>query len=247
MLVENAEVKYLSAGLPELSTIAVFGGIGIGYTAGKLSPAPMSVPANFSERFGFDIEDIVTIRQVHGNEVIKISRKEPSLYASVEADAIITDLPGVAIGVLTADCLPMLLYDPVKKAIAVVHAGWRGTVAGVAERAIEELTKEYATDPDNLQAVIGPHIGPCCYTVGTEVVNEFSAAYGNSTGALSGVGSIKFDLAIANYIQLLKAGVKEKNVSRENPCTMCRADLFHSFRRDGEQAGRQLSFIMIKE
>lgn len=175
---------------------------------------------------------MATVRQVHSATV---------LFATAEGcvgegDALITDLPGLSLAVRTADCLPILLVDPRNRAIAAVHSGWRGTVAGVAINALNKMQENYKTNPIDLVAAIGPGIGPCCYEVGPEVAAEFGL-----------VGRVHLDLANAKRTQLVAAGVPESQIEVLPYCTKCRADLFHSFRRDGEAAGRMLSHIRIHE
>ena len=200
---------------------------------------------NIKECFGVGSEKVITIDQVHGDSVLVLDElKDVSLYKGVEGDAIVTALKNTPIAVRTADCLPILLYDPLKKAIGVVHAGWKSTVKMIAIKAIEAMAKEFGSLPENITAVIGPAIGPCCYIVGPELLWEFeNAKLGLNAFTITG-NSTKLDLALANADQLVKAGLKNKNISSKAPCTSCIIDLYYSYRVEGEGAGRELSIIM---
>jgi YfiH family protein len=138
------------------------------------------------------------------------------------------------VAVKTADCIPVLLIDVRRRAVAAVHAGWRGTVAGIVGRAIDGMRARYDTDPADLHAAIGPGIGKCCYEVGPEVAAQFGEQ-----------GRAHIDLPAANRAQLLTAGVTPARLHASNLCTRCRPDEFHSFRRDKELAGRLYSFVGI--
>lgn len=197
------------------------------------------------EAFSIPVEKLVTVNQVHGSSVLHV--KDGFAYgAPVEADAIITCLPGIPLGIMTADCLPALLFDPVNKAIGAAHAGWKGTVKAVTLNTINEMNKAFGSRPENLIAALGPCIGPCCYTVGENVVNEFKASF-EDTGCFEYAEcGIKLDISLANMSQLLFAGVKKENISFSSMCTACNNSLFFSYRKDGGRTGRQLSFIMLK-
>ena len=206
--------------------------------------------------FGFDASRLLTINQVHGNDVLIINKptRDTFTLSKTSADAIITNQCGIAIGVLTADCVPILLADPVKKIIGVVHAGWKGTAKGVVQKTVETMVKQFGSDKKALLAAIGPSIGSCCYKVDEVVAKEFG---GNEyliplypplkKGESKGDFEWGLDLKRANFIQLLNMGILEKNISVENLCTSCRNDLFFSYRKDGKITGRQLNFIMMKK
>jgi YfiH family protein len=186
----------------------------------------------------------LTVTQVHGCGVHAAAGYLPG--RGPEADVIVTGAKGVAIGVLTADCLPVILYDPVRRAAATVHAGWRGTVKGVCLKAVEALEKTFGTDPADVVAALGPRIGRCCYGVGDEVLEAFRGAFGRVDDYLvSDAGGLRLDLARANADQLRSAGLSRGMVSTEAPCTSCNRGLFFSYRRDGARTGRQMSFIML--
>ena len=247
---------------------------------GGVSPAPFA-SLNFDTRdgdshtnteqnralvaklLGFDTNRLLTMNQVHGSNVLTIDKPVNDIsftgLSKISADAIITNQCGIAIGVLTADCVPILLLDPVKKVIGIVHAGWRGTVKGVVQKAIDAMVKQFDTDKQTILAAIGPSIGPCCYKVDEVVIKELGVLAPDKgiRGQGSGFGVAEFikkqdntwklDLKKANFVQMLDIGLLEKNISVENLCTSCRNDIFFSYRADGRITGRQLNFIMMKK
>ena len=200
--------------------------------------------------FGFDVKRLLTINQVHGNDILLIDKpvKNISGLSKTSADAIITNQCGIAIAVLTADCVPIMLADPVKKVIGVVHAGWRGAVKAVAQKAIEAMIKQFGSDKKQILAAIGPSIGACCYKVDEAVVNEFGVK-GSELGVAEFIKKQdnvwRLDLKKANFVQMLDIGLLEKNISVEDLCTSCRNDLFFSYRADNKKTGRQLNFIQL--
>jgi YfiH family protein len=175
--------------------------------------------------------NLATLRQVHSAICVQASGRAGVLG---EGDALLENRPGSVVAVKTADCLPILLVDEGHGAVAAVHAGWRGTVAGIAQRAVEAMHREFGARPGELHAAIGPGIGKCCYEVGPEVAAQFGQQ-----------GRAHVDLAAANRQQLMDAGVTPERIYASNLCTMCRCEEFHSFRRDKEAAGRLYSFAGI--
>jgi polyphenol oxidase len=154
-----------------------------------------------------------------------------------EADALVTDRPGVTLSIRTADCFPILLADPEHRAIAAIHAGWRGTAEEIVCRTIDTMRSDFGTSPERISAAIGPGIGKCCYEVGEDVARRL----GIEGFGLDAAGHI--DLAAINREQLIRAGVPPSHIDTLGRCTFCDPALFHSYRRDREQAGRMISFI----
>jgi hypothetical protein len=182
---------------------------------------------------------VVTARQVHGSGVLVAGGPET---VATEADAVVTGAGGIAVGVVTADCVPVLLADREHRCAAAVHAGWRGAAAGVLEAAIMRLRDRFDVAPESLEAVIGPAVGPCCYAVGPEVSDAFRARTGETTAAAWSRrdGTLHVDLRAAVRSLLAAAGVTTAAIV--GPCTACDRR-FCSYRRDGAGCGRQLSFI----
>jgi len=188
--------------------------------------------------FGTRVSDIpatfvnlATVKQIHSSQCLAAEGRSGVLG---QADALLENTPGAVVAVKTADCVPVLLVDERNRAVAAVHAGWRGTAAQIAAGAVDAMRRRFGTDPRNLHAAIGPAIGPCCYEVGPEVSAQFGLT-----------GRAHLDLKEINRRQLIEAGVTPEHIDASNLCTMCRADEFHSFRRDKEASGRLYSFVGI--
>lgn len=179
---------------------------------------------------------LMLMRQVHGAVV----RRAP-WDGRPEGDAAVLDRPGLIVGVETADCLPLLLVDPDRRAAAAVHAGWRGTAAGVARAAVQALLAD-GSRPERLLAALGPAIGACCYEVGDELRPHFGPD-GAAFFRPGPRGRPHFDLRLANARQLLEAGLPPARVTHVAECTSCLPDLYPSYRREGAQGGRMISFV----
>lgn len=188
---------------------------------------------------GVDMWALVVPRQVHGAVTAAIGRAS---CAPVQADALVSDVPGRVLCVGTADCVSILVYDPVRIAVAAVHAGWRGTAQQIAREALGQMGVLYDTRPRDCWAALGPAIGPCCYEVGEEVALALPS---EAVEPLSG-GKYRADLAGANVDQLVAAGVPPDHIDRCDWCTGCRADLFFSHRRDAGTTGRMMATIGIR-
>jgi polyphenol oxidase len=215
---------------------------------------------------GADDFTLAPILQFHSDSIhlFGVAHGEPC-----RADASITDRPGVLLAVQTADCVPILLVDPQKRAIAAVHAGWRGTLQRILSKAVGRMQMEFDSDPANLLAAIGPAIGPCCYEVGTEVAAAFSAKFANAAkwfdelrtgdepnplqwlnmmtpGHQPPPKKVLLDLRKANRAQLIEVGVRQENIFVSDLCTSCRKDLLFSYRKEGGQSGRLMAVIGIQ-
>src|SRR6516164_7226865 len=178
------------------------------------------------------------------NPMVQMNRARFTAAAgdAVEGDAAITNLPGVILGVQTADCVPILIADREARSVAAVHAGWRGTAARISEATVERLVERFEIDPKNLIAVIGPHIGACCYEVGEDVAAQIDDT---AIVRMPEFSKPHIDLAAANRAQLVRSGIPESQIETSSLCTKCRDDLFHSYRRDGKAMGHLLSAIGI--
>jgi YfiH family protein len=179
---------------------------------------------------------VLRIRQVHSATILEAP--SPNGDTAREGDGLITNAPGVVVGIKTADCVPVLLADPATHAVAAVHAGWRGSAQNIVSVAVRELVTRYGAHAQDLHAAIGPAIGACCYEVSPEITRQFGGwipEYGDATAPTL------IDLARVNAIQLSRAGVT--NIWTAAECTFCNPDRYFSFRREKEQAGRMTSFI----
>jgi hypothetical protein len=191
----------------------------------------------------FNLSKVAQLKQIHSGDVIILDEIE-SHNDSREGDALVTRLKGIAIGIRTADCVPILIADKKSSVIAAVHAGWRGTYLEVAVNTINLIQSEYGIAPSELTAVIGPSIKKCCYEVGEDVARLFRDKFDDKDQFLSQNGQSKYllDLRLANKLGLQKAGVGD--VELLDICTKC-DDNFYSYRREGKGVNTQLSFIAL--
>ena len=200
-----------------------------------------------AETLNINPDRLVTVNQVHGDTVVTVDSRNYHNVTSVQADAIITRVPGIAIGVETADCVPVLLFDPATPAIAAIHAGWRSTVKKIVQKTVRKMQEEFGSDPATMIAAIGPAIGPECYEVDEAVMGPLREAFPfwEDVAAARGTGRWALDLVKLNGLELRNINVAELNIHSLGLCTSCRTDLFYSFRAEG-RTGRMLSVIMIK-
>jgi YfiH family protein len=178
-----------------------------------------------------DQDTMASLDQIHSARILRADRSG----RAGSADALLTNTPDLAISIRTADCLPILLADPRHRALAAVHAGWRGSAEQIVCRTIDEMRSEFDTSPQEIVAAIGPGIGKCCYEVGEEVGRKFGL---DSAG--------KIDLAAINREQLMNSGVRTSQIDTLDACTMCDTERWWSYRRDREAAGRMISWIRIR-
>jgi polyphenol oxidase len=179
-------------------------------------------------------ERIAFTKQVHGDNVQAV--RNPGVYG--ETDALVTDVPGIILAVQVADCVPVFLHDPVRRAVGIAHAGWKGTLLKIAAKTLLAMTDAFGSRPGDLQAAIGPSIGPCCYEVGAETAEKFPREYleGN-----------KLDLWRCNRDLMTRSGIPSGQVSMSGLCTQCHNDWFFSHRGGNGKTGRMLGVIGVTE
>src|SRR5437868_7868870 len=210
---------------------------------------------------------LTPVLQFHSDSMVRFE-KAPSEPA--RADASMTNKAGLLLAIQTADCVPILLVDPRNRAVAAVHAGWRGTLARIVEKAIGRMQMEFNSKPEEMLAAVGPAIGGCCYEVGTEVAAAFSGQFSDAAeffdelrtgdepnplqwlnmmppGHQPPAKKVLLDLRKANRSQLLRAGLAEKNIFVSDLCTGCRRDLLFSYRKEGAESGRMMAVVGIGE
>lgn len=200
----------------------------------------------FLQFIGIDYKTLVCANQVHGSAVREVSLHDKGKgalskdTAIPDTDALITNVRRLPLAVFTADCLSILLYDPVQKAIGLVHAGWRGSKDNIALKTIQLMREKFQVRAENLLVGFGPALRNCCYEVGREFKDYFPEG-------LSERGNrMYFDLSSTNKKQLLEAGVKEENISDSGICTSCRNDKYFSYRKEADSSGRIMSVIMLR-
>jgi YfiH family protein len=197
-------------------------------------------------------EQLIRVRQVHA-ATVRVLREGETGAADVAAlpdgDAIVSNARGYVLSVQVADCVPMLMADGRTGAIAAVHAGWRGTCAGVARGAVDAMTREFGTRAPDLTIAIGPSIGPCCYEIDAPVVEAFRRAGASDAQRANWFshtesGSLRLDLWAANRDQLVSAGADPARIHTARLCTQTHREIFESYRVDGAAAGRLLALIV---
>jgi YfiH family protein len=204
-------------------------------------PSPTATLArSLARALGLGDIPIVRATQVHGTAARRVREAPPAgtVHDAGACDILVTTLPGVALVVQTADCVPIVLAGP--DTVGIAHSGWRGSAANAAGAAVEEMSRAGAPPP-SLRAWLGPSIGPCCYEVGGDVAAQFAGDFARR----SCNGRFTLDLRAVNSAQLVAAGVPAANISAHPACTRCGGDRFASYRRDGAAAGRMITLIAL--
>jgi YfiH family protein len=187
---------------------------------------------------------IFRLTQRHATQVLVVRPQDSATSTFGEGDGLATSRRGVILVVVSADCVPIVLFDPEHGAGAILHAGWRGTKSRIGREAVSVLRREFLSRPQQLRALLGPSIGRCCYRVGPEVLEAFWGSGYAPEGLVRAVeGSTFLDLQEANRRDLVEAGMDPGRIQRVDRCTSCLPDLFPSYRRDGPGAGRILTFL----
>ncbi len=228
-----------------------------------------SVLANrkrFQAAIGANEFSLLPLKQIHSDHIHRLSA---ATTEPMHGDASTTDTAKMLLSVQTADCVPILLVDPKKHAVTAIHAGWRGTLLRIAEKAVGRMQQEYGSKPSDLLAAIGPSIGPCCYEVGVELVTKFTAQFADAAeyfdeprtgdepnpiqwlnmkppGHQPPPKNVHLDLRKANVSQLKSAGICPANIHVSDLCTACNTGLLFSFRREGSVSGRLMAVVGIK-
>lgn len=201
--------------------------------------------ARIALALGVDLGNVVAARQIHGVNVAVVTeadRGKGALQwedAVLDADALITASSDLFLLMTFADCVPIVLYDPVRGAVGLVHAGWKGTIGGIATRAVDTMVQTLGAEPGQIKAAIGPAVGPCCYEVGPEVIDAVrEAGLVADVLATKSSGRVHFNLWEANRAMLLAAGLREANLEVAAVCPACRTHLFFSHRGEKGCTGR---------
>ncbi|MFZ5471294.1 MAG: peptidoglycan editing factor PgeF [Myxococcota bacterium] len=215
-----------------------FASLNLGFSVGDARAHVEENLARLARAANLRPEDVQCVSQVHGDVVLH----DPAVGA--EADALWTEQPGSAVGVKTADCVPILLVDPVRRRVAAVHSGWRGTDLEISARAIEALVRE-GSRPEDMLAAIGPAIQACCYEVSSELAERFRAKFGSEVLS-EGANQPHLDLARAVHATLRRAGLSPDRIDLLRECTSCDRTRHFSHRRDRGRTGRHLSFVVCR-
>ena len=197
----------------------------------------------FFALFQLTAGQVHTVKQVHGDEIITVDNINAN-GELLEADGLMTNLSGVGLATVHADCVPALVVDPVHRAIAAVHAGWKGTLAGIVQKTVRQMGKRYGSEPVDCWAAIGPAIGDCCYRVSRERFRLFQTTWPEVELLTSGEG-YSLNLEKINYHHLVNSGLRTENIDCANLCTSCQVESFYSYRRE-QETGRMLSLVALK-
>jgi YfiH family protein len=252
---------------------SAYGGraLNLGFTVGDLRATVERNRGAFFRKLKIEPRrwKLLTLRQIHSDIVHHLDSPPTDTLAG---DGLVTSTPGQLLAIQTADCLPVLLSDPKRRAVGAFHAGWRGTLARIIEKGVGEMRKHFGSRPQDLKAAIGPGIHSCCYEVGPELQDKFQSQFGYAvelfrevresnpvhekypllflTARAPGHGpdepKIYLDLVAANRRQLLDSGVLAKNISVSPLCTSCRTDLLFSYRAEKGKTGRLMSVIGVR-
>ena len=214
--------------------------LNLGFTSQDRSEAVETNRRRFVERLRGEWK-LITVRQVHSATILRVTGE--ALPAESEADGLVTDTPGILLGIQTADCVPVLVADPEHRAVGAFHAGWRGTVSSIVEAGIVRMVEAFGSRPEMLIAAVGPSIGACCYQVGEEVKAAFLARF--AYGAELFLSSGHVDLQQANRRQLTVSGLLDQNIQVIGDCTSCDPGKYFSYRRDAAFTGRMLSVVGV--
>ncbi len=240
--------------------------LNVGFTDWDTKENVLENRRRFQSALGASALKLISLKQIH-SDVIHLFDTAPA--GPCQGDASATNRPGLLLAVQTADCVPILLVDVKQRAVAAVHAGWRGTLQRIVVKAIGQMHMQFKSNPAGLLAAVGPSIGGCCYEVGTEVATQFQSQFaeapewfdefrtGDEPNPIQWLNmmppghqpppkNVLLDLRKANRAQLLGAGLRAPNIFISELCTACRRDLLFSYRKEGAQSGRLLSVIGIR-
>jgi YfiH family protein len=229
--------------------------LNLGLSVGDDPQAVQENRRRFFEAIGIRSSQVIRVKQVHGDGVLIVDEGLVSrpgfprilLDEGYEYDALITNLPDLALVVSTADCLPLLIHDPVHGAAAAVHAGWRSTAKGIAVQALRAMGQAYGTRPADCRVAIGPGIRGCCYEVDSVVTDAMAGAVPTwgKHAVPTRPGHVRLDLAGVNRASLTAAGVRPDRIEDVGLCTACRTDLFFSHRAEKPRTGRMMNAILL--
>ena len=245
--------------------------LNLGFTKEDTRSAVEKNRAIFQKSIAATNWPMATLKQVHGDVIYRVGSPEDCANPCT-GDGLITNVPGILLAIQTADCLPVLLVDPRKRAVGAFHAGWRGTFKRIVEKGVGAMQQHFGSDPKKILAAIGPGIHACCYEVGRDLRTQFEAQFSYAKELFIEVSNydpvrekypmlfltarapghsdlgpqIHLDLVDANRRQLLDAGVPAKNISASDLCTSCRTDILFSHRKERGNTGRMMGVIGIR-
>ncbi|MGH7828177.1 MAG: peptidoglycan editing factor PgeF [Candidatus Binatia bacterium] len=220
-----------------------YAGLNLSFRVGDDAAAVKDNICDMKRAVGIHDARIITMKQVHGDHIAEVQDK--SVKEVGEADGMVTGTTEAYLGVLTADCVPILFVAPEGKIVAAVHAGWRGTLAKIGAKMVRRFEQGYGIAPDQIETALGPSIGACCYEIKEDVSDRLIEKLGDIAGASveRREGKTFLDLKGLNRAVLQHAGIPSTKIFDIGPCTCCARDDFFSYRRERNETGRQISFI----
>jgi YfiH family protein len=230
--------------------------LNLGMSVGDDPAAVQENRQRFFGQFGIELQrQVVRVKQVHGDRVLTVDEpltRRPGFPGSLvdepaEHDAMVSNVAGLALTVSTADCVPILVHDPVRRAVAAIHAGWRGTAERIAPKAVEVMARRYGTRPADVQVAIGPAIGRCCYQVDRPAFERLVACTPSADRHLEpdGTEHWRADLPGLNRAMLEETGIPASQIEDLTLCTACRKEQFFSHRGEHGRTGRMMSFVLL--
>ncbi|MGL5757124.1 MAG: peptidoglycan editing factor PgeF [Paraclostridium sp.] len=218
----------------------------LAFTNIKVDMASKEDRKNICKELKMNFENLTNNKQTHSDIVNIVSKDD--IGKIKEGDALVTNLKNIPLLIFVADCVPIAIMDPNKEAVALCHAGWRGTYSKISENAIKTMKKLYDTNPSELVCVLGPSIGPCCYEVSKDLIEKFNTIITNKDEKFYIIKEDKYylDLWKVNELVLKSCGVKEENIINLNICTSCNSDEFHSYRKHNQTTKRLGMILEIK-
>ncbi|GIM31988.1 peptidoglycan editing factor PgeF [Paraclostridium bifermentans] len=212
----------------------------------NIDMASKSDKENLCKELNMNFDNLTNNKQTH-SDIVNIIKKE-DIGKIKEGDALVTNLKKTPLLVFVADCVPVAIVDPKKEAVALCHAGWRGTYSKITQKSIENMEKLYGTNPEDLICVLGPSIGPCCYEVSKDLIEKFNTIITNRDEKFYIIKESKYylDLWKVNELILTSCGVKKENIVNLNICTSCNSDKFHSYRKHNQTTKRLGMILEVK-
>lgn len=212
----------------------------------NIDMASKSDKENLCKELNMNFDNLTNNKQTH-SDIVNIIKKE-DIGKIKEGDALVTNLKKTPLLVFVADCVPVAIVDTKKEAVALCHAGWRGTYSKITQKSIENMEKLYGTNPEDLICVLGPSIGPCCYEVSKDLIEKFNTIITNRDEKFYIIKESKYylDLWKVNELILTSCGVKKENIVNLNICTSCNSDKFHSYRKHNQTTKRLGMILEVK-
>lgn len=231
-----------------------FAELNCGYSAGDEPDAVEENRRRVLEDLGLDPRALVVAGQVHGTHVAVVRAADRGRGARSpanvlpETDGLLTDVPDVPLGISTADCVPIFLHAPAAGVVGALHAGWRGMLGGILEKALAVMGDTWHITPDQVHVACGPGIGSCCFEIGADVAEE-AARHPATAGHLRPTGEAKWHLDLRGHLraQCTAAGIPSAHVDTEGPCSRCKSATFFSYRAEGPRSGRTLNIIALRQ